>query len=160
MSDDGGRDVPSPETGPEGLGSSYTSARCVMFIFSVILNVLLNSRDRQAGFLRARQKDYRRSRAQVDRARRNKGTRSLSAAAIASDEYGPPRYRSFPFAVRHSARSDSAVPIEDRSVFDRSDIDGRRSAFEAAPDDSNASPRRKRHNRRQRAILLFNKSFY
>ena len=41
------------------MGSSHTSARCVMFIFSVILNVLLNSRGRQAGFLRARQKALR-----------------------------------------------------------------------------------------------------
>ena len=35
----------------KGLGSSHTSTRCVMFSVFVILNVLLNSRGRQAGFL-------------------------------------------------------------------------------------------------------------
>src|SRR5690242_8469601 len=35
---------------PDGLGSSHTSARCVMFNFSIVLNVLLNSRRRQASF--------------------------------------------------------------------------------------------------------------
>jgi hypothetical protein len=50
MSDDGGRDRALPETGPDGLDSSPHRARCEMFIFFVILNLLLNPRGRQASF--------------------------------------------------------------------------------------------------------------
>ena len=35
---------------PDRRGSSHASTRCALFSFFVILNVLLNSRDRQAGF--------------------------------------------------------------------------------------------------------------
>ncbi|MGY4158429.1 hypothetical protein ACVINW_004271 [Bradyrhizobium sp. USDA 4461] len=63
--------------GPDRLGSSHTSARCAMFIVFVILNVLLNSRSRQAGF--ASPAKSRSTRAQkTSRLRCSKGLLALS----------------------------------------------------------------------------------
>lgn len=56
----------------KGLGSSHTSARCVMFSFFIRLNVLLNFGSRQAGLSLAWRKDSRRSRAQAGCSQRSK----------------------------------------------------------------------------------------
>src|SRR5690242_16730394 len=76
-----------------------------MFIFSVILNVLLNSRNRQAGFLRVRRKACRAAHAEADRSQCSKEIRWLPGVAIRDEDVcGEQGHAFFPSKQAESAR--------------------------------------------------------